>query len=55
MQSNNKAKLRLSAKRTVPKQAYKKPKKSPGRAPVIEVRFLMLIPRSSENAAWALT
>lgn len=33
MQSNNKAKLRLFAKHTVPKEAHKKPEKSPERAP----------------------
>lgn len=33
MQSNNKSKLRLFAKHTVPKEAHKKPEKSPERAP----------------------
>lgn len=32
MQSSNKAKLRLSAKYTVPKEAHKTPEKSPERA-----------------------
>lgn len=32
MQSNNKSKLRLFAKHTVPKKAHKKPEKSPERA-----------------------
>lgn len=51
MQSNNKAKLRLFAKHTVPEQAHKKPKKPPGRAPDICVRFLTLISRSFDDAA----
>lgn len=32
MQSSNKAKLRFFAKHTVPKEAHKKPEKSPERA-----------------------
>lgn len=51
MQSSNKAKLRLFAKHAVPKQAHKKPEKSPVRAPDTGVRLLTLIPRSSDTAA----
>lgn len=51
MQSSNKASLRLFAKHTVPEQACKKPEKSPERTPDTGVRFLTLIPRSSDTAA----
>lgn len=51
MQSSNKATLRLFAKHTVPEQPCKKPEKSPERGPDTGVRFLTLIPKSSDTAA----
>lgn len=51
MQSSNKAKLRPVAKHTVPKEAHKKPEKSPEKAPDTGVRFLTVIPKSSDAAA----
>lgn len=51
MQSSNKAKLRLFAKHIVRKEAHKKPEKISRKGSRHWVRFLTLIPGSSDTAA----